>query len=227
MSRSDASTERRGAAWRVSSALLRYPDEALLAALSAIRETALEARIPHADEVVSLIDAWRSRELIELQAEYVEVFDLGRGSSLYMTWHQYGDSRQRGLVLSKLKREFQSHGMAPVEDELPDWLPLMLEFAALVPEPAGGELLENWRAPIELVRRALHDQDRPEAVLLDCVSATLSKLGPSLRETIERLLAEGPPGEEVGLEPFGPDNDLPSGVNPFAQSPVTTGDFND
>ena len=214
--------ERHAAAWRVSSALLRYPDESLLAALPAIRALALDARIPHADEVVALIDALRDRDLIDLQSEYVEVFDLGRNTSLYMTWHQYGDRRQRGLVLSKLKREFQGHGMAPVEDELPDWLPLMLEFAVLAPEPAGGELLENWRAPIELVRKALHDQDRPQAALLDCVSATLSKLGPSVREAVERLLAEGPPGEEVGLEPFGPGNEMPSGAFPFSQA-VTTG----
>lgn len=223
MSRRGLARERRVAAWRVTSALLRYPDELLMAALPAVRETALEERIPHADEVAALIDSWHGRDLLELQSEYVEVFDLGRRTSLYMTYHQYGDRRQRGLVLSKLKREFQSHGMAPVEDELPDWLPLMLEFAALAPEPAGGDLLESWRAPIELVRKALHDQGRPEATLLDCVSATLSKLGPSVREAVERLLAEGPPGEDVGLEPFGPDNEMPSGAFPFSQEPVTTG----
>lgn len=216
--------EQRVAAWRVASALLRYPDEQLVAALPAIRDMALSLRTPGAADVAALAGNWLQRDLIELQSEYVKVFDLGRDTSLYMTWHQYGDQRQRGLVLSKLKREFQSHGMSPVEDELPDWLPLMLEFAATVPDPAGAELLESWRAPIELVRKSLHDQGRPEAVLLDSVSATLSKLGPSVRAAIERLLAEGPPGEEVGLEPFGPGNEMPSGAFPVAGSPMLTGD---
>lgn len=204
--------EQRVATWQVVSALLRYPDEELVAALPAIREAVLAERIPEADQIVALIDDWSSRELIDLQTEYVELFDLGRQSSLYLSWHQYGDRRQRGLVLLKLKRAYQEHDMNPVEDELPDWLPLMLEFAVFAPDPAGVELLQKWRAPIELVRRVLQDKQRPQAALFDAVSATLPKLGSNLRESVEQLLAQGPPDEEVGLEPFGPGNELPSGL---------------
>lgn len=216
-------TENSAAAWSIASALLRYPDESLIKALPQIRAAVIESRIDKAEEVVELIDSWIGRNVIDLQQEYVAVFDMGRNASLHMTWHQYGDRRQRGLVLLKLKREFQQYGMSPVEDELPDWLPLMLEFAVRAPEPAGRELLEKWRAPIELVRSALHEQDRPQAVLLDIVSGTLSKLGPSIRDAVETLLAEGPPGEDVGLEPFGPDNDMPSATLPVAHSYAPTG----
>jgi nitrate reductase delta subunit len=200
----------RVATWKIVSALLRYPEPELLEALPAIRAAALEQEIPQAERIAALIDDWSARDLIDLQAEYVEVFDLGRRSSLYLTWHQYGDRRQRGLVLLKLKRTYQEHGMDPVEDELPDWLPLMLEFAAAAPEPAGVELLQKWRAPIELVREVLNDDGRPQAALFDALSGTLPKLNAGLRESVEQLLAQGPPDEEVGLEPFGPDNDMPS-----------------
>lgn len=211
--------------WSIVSALLRYPDAELVAALPAIRAAALAERIPHADEIAALIDDWTSRDLTGLQAEYVEVFDLGRSTSLYVTWHQYGDQRQRGLVLLKLKRAYQEHGMSPVEDELPDWLPLMLQFAAMAPAPAGVELLDKWRAPIELVRRALHDQERPQAVLLDAVSATLPKLGANVKAAVEKLLTDGPPEEKVGLEPFGmaaaaPEEAIPSALELI---PTTTG----
>ncbi len=189
-------------AWSIASALLRYPDEELMAALPAIRQAALTERVPHAQRVTELIDAWLARELTDLQAEYVEVFDMGRKTSLYLSWHQYGDQRQRGLVLLKLKRIYQEHGLAPVEDELPDWLPMILQFAAVAPAPVGVDLLEKWRAPIELVRRCLRDRDRSQVVLLDLVSATLPKLGSSVGAAVEKLLAEGPPTEEVGLEPF-------------------------
>ncbi|MBI4897563.1 MAG: nitrate reductase molybdenum cofactor assembly chaperone [Actinobacteria bacterium] len=215
--------EARADAWRIASALLRYPDQPLVAALPAIREAALAAKVPHATEVAGLIETWLSRELIDLETEYVEIFDLGRSTSLYLTWHQYGDRRQRGLVLSKLKREYMTHGMNPVENELPDWLPLMLEFAATAPEPAGVELLEKWRAPIEMIRKVLHEQNRPQAVLLDLVSDTLPKLGTGVRETVERLLAEGPPEEEVGLEPFGPDSGSLLGDSPFTEVSALTG----
>jgi nitrate reductase delta subunit len=223
MSRRESAHAARVAAWSVASALLRYPDESLAAALPAIRETALAEKIPHAGDVAALIDAWRGRDLIALETEYVELFDLGRSTSLYLTWHQYGDRRQRGLVLSKLKREYMSHGMSPLESELPDWLPLMLEFAANVPDPAGVDLLEKWRAAIELIRKMLHDQDRPQAVLLDVVSATLPKLGGNVRATVERLLAEGPPDEEVGLEPFGPGNEMPGAFANTELSALTGG----
>lgn len=210
-------------AWRVASALLRYPDASLVKALPTIREAALQEQIPHDTEIAKLIDSWLDRELIDLETEYVEIFDLGRSTSLYLTWHQFGDRRQRGLVLSKLKREYMTHGMNPVESELPDWLPLMLEFAAVAPEPVGVELLEKWRAPIEMIRKVLHEQNRPQAVLLDLVSATLPKLGSNVREAVERLLAEGPPDEEVGLEPFGPEGGSLLGESPFSEVSALTG----
>ncbi|MBJ7457693.1 MAG: nitrate reductase molybdenum cofactor assembly chaperone [Thermoleophilaceae bacterium] len=215
--------ENRVTAWSITSALLRYPDAELAAALPAIREATVAARLPEGDRVVRLIDGWLDRDLIELQTEYVEVFDMGRHSSLYLSWHQYGDRRQRGLVLLKLKRGFQEQGMSPTEDELPDWLPLMLEFAALAPDPVGADLLEKWRAAIELVRKALHDDGHPQAALLDLISATLPRIGSNVLEAVERLLAEGPPDEEVGLEPFGPDNEMPSSFLPTPEQFTPTG----
>lgn len=213
--------------WRVASALLRYPDDELMAALPAIRSAVIDAKIPHYEQVVALIDDWLSRDVIDLQSEYVEVFDLGRHNSLYTTWHQYGESRERGIALLKMKRTFQKHGMSPIEDELPDWLPLMLEFAATAPAPAGVNLLEDWRAPIELVRGSLHENDRQQAVLLDLVSSTLSKLGSNVVEAVAKLLEEGPPTEEVGLEPFGPGNEMPSATLPAAEQYVPTGGPNE
>lgn len=222
MSRRKHTHESRVAAWRVASALLRYPDAELVAALPSIREYALSRQVPRAREIARLIDGWLEREPMELESEYVEIFDLGRSTSLHLSWHQYGDQRRRGLVLSKLKREYMAHGLNPVEDELPDWLPLMLAFAATAPDPAGAELLERWRAPIELIRKVLHEQSRPQAVLFDLIADTLPKLGGNVREAVERLLAEGPPGEEVGLEPFGPDGGGLTGESPFAEPQVFT-----
>lgn len=202
--------------WKVTSALLRYPAEPLFAALPAIREATLGANIPEGEAIVELIDRWSERQPSELQAEYVQTFDLGKRAALHVSWHQYGDRRQRGMVLLKLKRRYQQFDMTPIEDELPDWLPLMLEFAAEAPAPEGVSLLQEWRAAIELIRRDLTEQGSDWAVLLDAISATLPKLGADVRTAVEKLIAEGPPGDEVGLEPFGPDNDVPSGWSPAA-----------
>ena len=203
--------------WRVASALLRYPDEELLSALPSIREAVEQSKIPSRREITALIDKWQSQRSLELQEQYVTTFDLAKRCALHVTWFQYGDQRQRGMVLLKLKRRYMEFDLMPLESELPDWLPLMLEFAAAAPSPEGVSLLQEWRAAIELIRRALDEDDSPYLVLLDAIAATLPKLGSNLREAVDRLIEEGPPGDEVGLEPYGPDNEIPAGFAPLAQ----------
>lgn len=212
--------------WEIASALLRYPNDELVAALPEIAAAARESGFAGAEEVAQLAERWQQADLNELQAEYVEVFDLGRARSLYLTWHQYGDRRQRGMVLLKLKHTYQDAGFAPVTDELPDWLPMTLEFAAQVPHPIGRDLLEKWRAPIELIRRNLGDRGDEHVVILDAVSSTLSKLGSDMQAAVEKLLQDGPPDEEVGLAPYGPDSmlsDLPPSEFAEAPQPIATG----
>lgn len=199
------------ATWQIVGALLRYPDADLVAALPTIRDAATCERIPHAHTVAELVDSWSALPVGELQARYVERFDMHRSCSLDMSWHQFGDRRQRGLVLLNLVQTYQRHGFGPASGDLPDWLPLMLEFAAEAPGTAGRDLLVDWRTAIELVRRELTEMQAPEVVLFDALSDTLGPADRGLIATVERLLADGPPGEDVGLAPFGPsiDNEQP------------------
>ncbi len=202
------------ATWQVVGALLRYPDARLVAALPSIRDAALTERIPHAHEVAELVDAWNALPIGQLQARYVERFDMHRSCSLDMSWHQFGDRRQRGLVLLNLVQTYQRHGFGPVSGDLPDWLPLMLEFAAEAPGSAGRDLLTDWRTAIELVRRELREMQAPEVVLFDALSSSLGPVDHGLLATVERLLADGPPGEDVGLQPFGPSIDTEQPMMP-------------
>jgi nitrate reductase delta subunit len=110
------------ATWQIVGALLRYPDAELVAALPAIRAAAIDERIPHAQPVAELIDVWCALPVSELQARYVERFDMHRSCSLDMSWHQFGDRRQRGLVLLNLVQTYQRHGFGPASGDLPDWL---------------------------------------------------------------------------------------------------------
>ena len=200
--------------WEITSAMLRYPSEELLAALPAIAAAARELRIDEGEAIAALAERWMGTNLTKLQADYVEVFDLGRSRSLYLSWHQYGDRRQRGMVLLKLKRQYREHGYGPVTDELPDWLPMALEFASVAPEPIGRDLLEQWRAPIGIIRRNPPQREGGNGGLVGALSATLSRLGSDLQAAVTRLLEEGPPEEEVGLSPFGPDAEMLDGLPP-------------
>ncbi len=168
--------------WRLLSVLLDYPD----------------AELPAATDV----PAWmRETPLHELQAAYVRTFDFDRRTSLYLTYHTHGDRRQRGLELVRLKRRYTEAGLPLTGGELPDYLPVLLEFAALSPT-TGAALLGEFRVSLELVRARLHELGSPYADLLDTVVAALPRPTRAQVAAARRLAEEGPPTELVGLEPF-------------------------
>jgi nitrate reductase delta subunit len=108
------------------------------------------------------------------------------------------------MALLRLKKLYRAAGLPMESPELPDHLTVMLAFAALAPAGYGEALLAEHRPAIELLRLALHDAASPYAHLLDAVAACLAPLSVKERSEVARLAREGPPGEAVGLEPYGP-----------------------
>jgi nitrate reductase delta subunit len=151
---------------------------------------------------------WTSLSPGALEQVYVETFDLHRRCSLYLTYYVHGDRRQRGQEFVRLKRLYESAGQRLTGRELPDYLPLMLEFAALEPAAGTGVLVEQ-RVGLELLRAALHESGSPYANVLEAICAALPALDHQGQELLLRLAAEGPPGEQVGLEPYGPPEAMP------------------
>jgi nitrate reductase delta subunit len=147
-----------------------------------------------------------------LQRVYVETFDFTRRNSLYLTYHVHGDRRQRGVALLRLKQRYAAAGLELLDGELPDYLPVMLEFAALGPDDIGLAALAERRDAIELIRASLHEAGSPYALLLDAVAGLLPGLTGTQAARVRRLAAEGPPSEEVGLEPFAPPEVMPMGT---------------
>ena len=109
----------------------------------------------------------------------------------------------------RLRKLYRAAGLPQEGSELPDYLPVMLEFAALAPDGVGRGLLAEHRADLELLRLHLRELRSPYAHLLDalCVGLPRRRL-PELDE-VRRLLLEGPPKEEVGLEPYAPSEVMP------------------
>jgi nitrate reductase delta subunit len=98
--------------------------------------------------------------------------------------------------------------------ELPDHLAVMLAFAALAPPGHGEAVLAEHRPALELLRRSLHDLDSPYAHLLDAVVLGLGALPLADRDALAKLIREGPPQEDVGLEPYAPGDVMPAGAHP-------------
>ncbi len=139
----------------------------------------------------------------------METFDHRKRCCPYLTYYAHGDTRKRGIALLRLKQTYARAGWRLSDDELPDHLAVVLEFAGAEPI-AGYRLLNEHRAGLELLRLSLHDGNSPWAHVLGSVSATLPALAGDDREAVARLAAQGPPEEQVGLDPYTPPQYMPA-----------------
>jgi nitrate reductase delta subunit len=210
-----AATRDHAVVHRIAGLVLDYPTAEGLAMVPAMRQAlaglgpeSAHLRVP----LEGVLDHLESRTLPELEAEYVTTFDLARRRSLYLTYYAYGDTRKRGVALVEFKQAFARAGFELTADELPDHLAVVLELggtADAASQEAALRLLLAHRAGLELLRLALLDAGSPYAGAVVAVCATLPPLAGSDRDAVARLAAEGPPGEEVGLEPFAPPSYMP------------------
>ena len=122
--------------------LLDYPSDELLAELrTAVQETGVVSLVAECDpdgllgederlQLSSFIATQLARDTLELQGAYVRDFDLTAEHSLHLTHHIFGEEKTRGPALIDLGEFYKSHGLEVDERELPDYLPVMLEFAS-------------------------------------------------------------------------------------------------
>ena len=210
----DPAMSGRSRAFSLISMLLVYPERELWGDRSCLADEAVELDSRPRAVVERFLAEIAELGLDALQRLYVETFDFAKRSGLHLTYHRYGDRRERGMALVALKQRYVAAGLEIAESELPDYLPAMLEFAALRPEP-GEDLLLEHREAIELVREALREQESPYAHLLDALRACLPRITARQLATVRRLAAEGPPEDEmVGLEPFAPPEMMPAASMP-------------
>ena len=209
MTRRRDDTATRQTTWQLASLLLGYPDQALLEELPGLHRHV--GNLP--GEVAQPLERFfrwvESTPAIEVAQHYVETFDHQRRCCLYLTYYAHGDTRKRGVALLAFKNAYRAAGLELCPDELPDHLAVVLEFAATADAESGRQLLVDHRAGVELLRLALQDASSPYADVLRAVTATLPRLGADERDAVLRLAAEGPPVEEVGLQPFAPPEYMP------------------
>jgi nitrate reductase molybdenum cofactor assembly chaperone NarJ/NarW len=183
----------RSRVFELASLLLTYPDEELLGAAGQLRAAAGAHR-----EFLTFLDWLEGTPLIDCQREYVQTFDLRRRSGLCLTYYLHGDTRKRGMALLILKQRYRAHGLRLTDGELPDLLPVVLEFAATVGPGAGEAPLRQHRQGLELLRASLAESGSPYRLLLDAVCAVLPALTESDLAAITELAVDGPPTETVG-----------------------------
>jgi nitrate reductase delta subunit len=185
--------------WQCASLLLSYPDRDRL---DTVDELLAHLDGEGADLLGGTATALKASDPLRAAAVYVDTFDLRRHTTMYLTYWTAGDTRNRGNAMLKFAAAYREAKVEPPHGEAPDFLPVVLEFAATVDPDAGRRLLTEHRVPIDVVHDALTEMDSPYAHAVAAVCETLP--APTDRDVQRaRQLAEaGPPAEAVGLQPF-------------------------
>lgn len=173
--------------------LLLYPDDTLIGALPEIAGILRDSGLPPAerDAVLGFCDRLAVMPLLDAQGEYVALFDGAPSLSLYLFGHVHGDSRERGQAMVDLLEDYSRMGLDMTADELPDFLPVFLEYASLHEPAQARALLGEVAEVVSLLAGRLERRGTPYAAVLRAIEALGSRQAD--REAVEARLAEGEP----------------------------------
>jgi nitrate reductase molybdenum cofactor assembly chaperone NarJ/NarW len=188
--------------FKVLSLLLRYPMpevHAALPELAAVLEQ--ENAVPPAPrrELLALIDELAATDVISAQERYVELFDRGRKLSLHLFEHTHGESRDRGPAMVELMSHYETCGFALAARELPDYVPLVLEFLAERPLPEALEMLGEAMPVLSLLAARLRERGSRYAAALEALEA-LAGEAIGAEQLRRQVAAEGPDEALVDMD---------------------------
>ncbi|MFO6419135.1 nitrate reductase molybdenum cofactor assembly chaperone [Hylemonella sp. W303a] len=183
---------------RVLARLLSYPDAELRDHLGEMQAAlAKEQALGKARraELDALIRSLATRDPLLVEADYVQLFDRGRSTSLHLFEHVHGDSRDRGPAMIDLAQTYEKAGLYLAEGELPDYLPVVLEFVSTQPAKEAGAFLGEMPHILNAIFSALVKQDSAYASVLGALLEIAGEKAQAVK------VAEEPPLDESWEEP--------------------------
>ena len=184
---------------RVLAALLAYPDAQLRRYLPEMRDLLdAEAAVSPARrvEIEALMDALGGAEPLEAESAYVELFDRGRATSLHLFEHVHGDSRERGPAMIDLGQTYEKAGLVLAPDELPDFLPVVLEFVSTQPPREARAFLAEIVHILNALFGALRKRESAYAsvvgALIELAGETAQAIEPPADEALDDSWVEPP-----------------------------------
>jgi nitrate reductase delta subunit len=194
--------------FKVISLLLCYPESDWLTALPELEDALASEADFNGDartKLAPLFAQLRETSLIALQENYVATFDRNPSHSLHLFEHIHGESRDRGSAMIDLLNEYWKHDFDASASELPDYVPLFLEFLSLLPTEEALALLGDAVHVLATIGRKLDANGSPYATAFQLLEA--------LSPVEAQELAEPPVRDmDEAMELFGPSVD---GVEPL------------
>jgi nitrate reductase delta subunit len=178
---------------RALAALLSYPDARMRGYLPEMREIlrsecALSAA--RQAELDALIDALARAEPLQAEADYVELFDHGRATSLHVFEHVHGDSRDRGPAMIDLAQTYEKAGLYLAPGELPDYLPAVLEFVSTQPPREAREFLGEMAHIFNALFNALQQRESPYVSVLGALMELAGETAHPVKLAADQTLDE-------------------------------------
>ncbi|MFA7633535.1 MAG: nitrate reductase molybdenum cofactor assembly chaperone [Thiohalomonadaceae bacterium] len=169
--------------YKLMAKLLEYPEEDLLTAIPTIKPDLQTLPELECTVIGEFLKGLTAQELTETQANYVQAFDMTPEHALHLTHHIFGDDKNRGPALIDLTEYYKQYGLelAANDDssnELPDYLPLVLEFAAQLEPEAAHIFLSQWNKVLNQLASNLEKTDSTYAPLLRLVAQRSSLVQP-------------------------------------------------
>ncbi|HUU69782.1 MAG TPA: nitrate reductase molybdenum cofactor assembly chaperone [Planctomycetota bacterium] len=161
---------------KLLSVCLQFPDEELQQGIV----TAVEALDPPNQGARAICNDFLPKitgdSVMELQKEYTTTFGIDSSTCLNITYHKFGNGRDRGQALAKLARLYRQAGFHPATHELPDYLPMLLEFVSAGPEQAALRVLCEYRKQFRELAACLHEANSTYAGVMDAIVAVTSAI---------------------------------------------------
>ena len=182
--------------FKVLSALLVYPEQELIDSLDEMAAVlGAEGALPEVERraLEALIADLTSADLMDAQARYVALFDQSRSLSLHLYEHSHGESRDRGQAMVNLLHHYRANGLEPGTSELPDFLPLFLEFLSTLPVSEARPLLGQALPVVALLRARLEKRNAPHAAVFRAIEALASQRADEA--AIRQLVADEAPDD--------------------------------
>ena len=204
--------------YRALGLMLGYPSEDQRQLIPAIIEV-IQAEDRIADPVrralIRLGERLAQTDIYELQEDYVAVFDRTRTLSLNLYEHVHGESRDRGQAMANLVELYRQHGLEMSAKELPDYLPVFLDFLSVVPDDQAASLLGEAAHVLEALAERLRKRESPYRAVFGALVA-LSDARPDSKAVADLMAEpEEDPDDLVALDKaweetavtFGPSTD--------------------
>ena len=178
---------------RVLAALLGYPDARMRGSLPEMRALLRDERAlsqARCAELDALMASLQHADPLQAEADYVDLFDRGRATSLHLFEHVHGDSRERGPAMIDLGQTYENAGLILAEGELPDFLPALLEFVSTQPPDEAKAFLGEMAHILNAIFGALQQRGSAYACVLGALLDLAGEQAPCIKPF--QTLAEEP-----------------------------------